>query len=120
MLCFACGEWPHRACRRNSGEVAQALEVPIYQLIYDGDHGAKALPTEDRESRLWGSFGKKRALLPSAQAVFSPHESRGTGPGDVYPKRDGAQEKVTALATKVQCRTRVSAFAGVAFSVSDF
>ena len=39
---------------------ARALEVPLYQMFYDGDEGLPALP---ESSTLWGSSGRDARTL---------------------------------------------------------
>jgi len=56
---------------------ARALEVPMYQLLYDGD-GAPERPRHvpKREPKLWGSAGKDAVLLESFRKVLEKMKER--------------------------------------------
>ncbi len=42
---------------------ARALEIPLYQLFYEGDAPPKAVPLSASRERLWGSKGREARLL---------------------------------------------------------
>lgn len=47
---------------------ARALEVPIYQLLYEGSESPSIAPTK---ATLWGSSGKNARLLAQFRRIFS-------------------------------------------------
>ena len=56
---------------------ARALEVPIYQLFYDGEEPPKPLYISNRKTangKLWGSSGKEARLLAKFCRLFSRME----------------------------------------------
>ena len=52
---------------------ARALEIPIYQLFYDGDEPPKLpnLPKRKSEEDAWGSTGKEARYLNKLRRVLS-------------------------------------------------
>jgi len=50
---------------------ARALEVPIYQLIYDGERSATASLPDNSKDNLWGSSGKDARYLHRLKACLS-------------------------------------------------
>jgi hypothetical protein len=57
--------------------MARALEVPLYQLFYDGDKPAKLpnLPNRKTEADLlWGNSGKDAQLLTTFRLFLSRME----------------------------------------------
>jgi transcriptional regulator with XRE-family HTH domain len=50
---------------------ARALEVPIYQLIYDGERAANSSLPDDSKDNLWGSSGKEARYLHRLKACLS-------------------------------------------------
>ena len=44
-------------------KIARALEMPIYQLLYDGDGPPPAPPNGTRNHRAWGSSGRHASYL---------------------------------------------------------
>jgi transcriptional regulator with XRE-family HTH domain len=46
-------------------KMARALEIPMYQLFYDGDEPPKLpnLPKRNSDDNLWGSSGKDARFL---------------------------------------------------------
>jgi transcriptional regulator with XRE-family HTH domain len=50
---------------------ARALEVPIYQLIYDGDRSADSTVPDVSKDNLWGSSGKDARYLHRLKACLS-------------------------------------------------
>ena len=61
---------------------ARALEVPIYQLFYDGEEPPKPAHISNRKtanSKMWGSEGKEARLLAKFCRLFSPLEEDDLG-----------------------------------------
>ena len=61
---------------------ARALEVPMYQLFYEGDEPPKLPKLPKRKSAddiAWGSEGKEAILLAKFCRLFSRMEERGLG-----------------------------------------
>jgi transcriptional regulator with XRE-family HTH domain len=59
---------------------ARALEVPVYQLFYDGDKPAKAPDVFKRESSdegLWGSSGKDARYLSKLRRLLGKSDENG-------------------------------------------
>src|SRR5271165_1290018 len=55
-------------------KMARALEVPLYQLFYDGERPPKLLNLPNRKTEadlLWGSSGKDARLLTIFRGLFS-------------------------------------------------
>src|SRR5271170_4404379 len=54
-------------------KMARALEVPMYQLFYDGDKPPKlpSLPKRPKESDEWGSAGKDEKVLSQFRKFLS-------------------------------------------------
>jgi transcriptional regulator with XRE-family HTH domain len=50
---------------------ARALEVPIYQLVYDGERPANSASPDEREDKLWGSSGRDARYLHRLKACLS-------------------------------------------------
>ncbi|PYK95450.1 MAG: transcriptional regulator [Verrucomicrobia bacterium] len=53
-------------------KMARALEVPMYQLFYDGDEPPKLpnLPKRKSDEIAWGSFGKEARYLSKLRRVL--------------------------------------------------
>jgi hypothetical protein len=61
MLCFKSRKWPHRSLGGTLERLAPGLEVPMYQLFYDGD-GPPKIPAgfvgrQIKEKEDWASRG---------------------------------------------------------------
>jgi transcriptional regulator with XRE-family HTH domain len=50
---------------------ARALEVPIYQLVYDGERSAECSIPDDDKDNLWGSSGKDARYLHRLKGCLS-------------------------------------------------
>jgi transcriptional regulator with XRE-family HTH domain len=46
---------------------ARALDVPLYQLLYEGERPPKSLETQEQEIDDWASRGKGRRILSELQ-----------------------------------------------------
>jgi len=44
-------------------KLARALEIPLYQLFYDGDEPPKLLKRKTTDAIVWGSSGKQAVYL---------------------------------------------------------
>jgi transcriptional regulator with XRE-family HTH domain len=60
---------------------ARALEVPIYQLFYEGEEPPKppSLPTRKADSRLFGASGKDARVLEKFRRLLSQTDAKGQG-----------------------------------------
>jgi transcriptional regulator with XRE-family HTH domain len=58
-------------------KLARALEVPMYQLFYDGEEPPKVLPLpKPQDGSLWGSSGKEAAYLLKLRRCLSRMDQR--------------------------------------------
>ena len=58
-------------------KMARALEVPIYQLFYDGEHPPSDLPkTRPQDRDLWGAEGKQARTLNKLRNVLGSMDER--------------------------------------------
>jgi transcriptional regulator with XRE-family HTH domain len=57
---------------------ARALEVPIYQLLYDGEEPPKLkdLPTRKADSKLFGASGKDARVLEKFRRLLSRMDAK--------------------------------------------
>jgi transcriptional regulator with XRE-family HTH domain len=63
-------------------KLARALEIPMYQLFYDGDKPAKAPNLPKRETGddvVWGSSGKDAQMLSQFRRVLSKTNEKDRG-----------------------------------------
>jgi transcriptional regulator with XRE-family HTH domain len=44
-------------------KIARAMEMPLYQLVYDGQEPPAPLDSDGRRSKEWGSAGKEARFL---------------------------------------------------------
>jgi len=44
-------------------KIARAMEMPLYQLVYDGQEPPAPLDSDGRRSKEWGSVGKEARFL---------------------------------------------------------
>jgi transcriptional regulator with XRE-family HTH domain len=60
---------------------ARALEVPIYQLFYEGEEPPKppSLPTRKADSRLFGASGKDARVLEKFRRLLSQTDAKDQG-----------------------------------------
>jgi transcriptional regulator with XRE-family HTH domain len=56
---------------------ARALQVPMYQLFYEGKHPRLSTPPKGRaEETEWGSFGEDRKTLDKFRKLFSRSDDK--------------------------------------------
>ena len=60
---------------------ARALEVPIYQLFYEGEEPPKppSLPTRKADSKLFGTSGKDARVLEKFRRLLSQTDAKNQG-----------------------------------------
>jgi hypothetical protein len=54
--------------------MARALEIPMYQLFYDGDEPPKLPNLPNREENAWGSSGKDARYLSKLRRLLGRTE----------------------------------------------
>ena len=65
MLRFPCRKWTFGSGCRNAGEVRSRSEIPLYQLLYDGEEPPNLLdlPKRKADSKLFGATGPSTRVL---------------------------------------------------------
>ena len=80
-------------------KMARALEVPLYQLFYDGEE-APELPNLPKrrtaEEIAWGSYGQRSAFSDHVPQAAGPHRRRRPAFAAVYGSEDGKPLTSTA------------------------
>ena len=77
MLYFPRGEWPHCLGYRTLEKLARVLEIPLYQLFYEGEEPPKlpnVLKRKASDDTAWGSTGKEARYLNKLRRVLGKTE----------------------------------------------
>jgi hypothetical protein len=76
MLHIPRREWPYGPAVETLEKLARALEVPLYQLFYDGEKPPQLLKRKTSDDIVWGSSSKHAVYLNKLRRCLSKTPER--------------------------------------------